>query len=155
MFGEGAIGGAVNYISKSPTATPRGDALASSRPWGSHRLGVGYGGPVRPGSAFTYRADYSHAETNGYQDRNSQRYDAVALSLAWRASDRLSFTWWGTFLDDWNESYYGNPTIYDAVVNTTVAQRPARGPHLQFRDRPPRQPARRPRRSPHQLQLPR
>jgi hypothetical protein len=75
---------------------------------------------VRPGSAFTYRADYSHAETNGYQDRNSQRYDAVALSLAWRASDRLSFTWWGTFLDDWNESYYGNPTIYDAVVNTTV-----------------------------------
>lgn len=29
MFGEGAIGGAVNYISKSPGTTFRGDALAS------------------------------------------------------------------------------------------------------------------------------
>ncbi len=133
MFGEGAIGGAVNYISKSPTATPRGDALASFGPWGSYRVGLGYGGPLRAfnfqpstfnssaAPALSYRADYSHAETNGYQERNSQRYDALALALAWRVSDRLTLTWWGTFLDDWNESYYGNPVSYDAVVNTTVA----------------------------------
>ena len=120
MYGEGAIGGAVNYISKSPGATFRGDALASLGPWGSYRVGAGIGGPVG-GTRLSYRADYSHNETNGYQDRNYQRYDAVALSIGWRASDRFSLTWWGTFLDDRNESYYGNPVIYDAVVNTTVA----------------------------------
>lgn len=133
MFGEGAIGGAVNYISKSPAATPRGDALAALGPWGSYRLGIGYGGPLpfsapsqisdsksQIAPALSYRLDYSHAQTNGYQERNAQRYDAVALALAWRASDRLTLTWWGTFLDDWNESYYGTPVIYDAVVNTTV-----------------------------------
>ncbi len=121
MYGEGAIGGAVNYISKSPTPAFRGEALASLGPWGSYRAGIGVGGPLlsRGGNqpSLAYRADYSHQETNGYQERNSQRYDALALSLAWRASERFSLTWWGTFLDDTNESYYGNPTIYDAVVN--------------------------------------
>ncbi|MBL9186605.1 MAG: TonB-dependent receptor plug domain-containing protein [Opitutaceae bacterium] len=120
MFGEGAIGGAVNYISKSPSATFRGDALASYGGWGSYRVGLGVGGPIGS-SGVSYRADYSHNQTNGYQERNSQRYDAVALSLAWRATDTLSLTWFGTLLDDWNESYYGNPVIYDAVVNTTAA----------------------------------
>ena len=127
MFGEGAIGGAVNYISKSPSATFRGDALASYGGWGSYRVGLGVGGPLLKSSlnsqpsSLNYRADYSHNETKGYQDRNSQRYDALALSLGWRASDKLSLTWFGAFLDDWNESYYGNPVIYDGVVNTTVA----------------------------------
>lgn len=127
MFGEGAIGGAVNYLSKSPSDTFRGDAVASLGPWGSYRLGIGAGGPLlAPSSAesrpqLSYRADFSHNQTNGYQDRNEQRYDAGALSLLWRVSDRLSIGWWGTFLDDRNESYYGSPVIYDAVVNTTVA----------------------------------
>ncbi len=123
MFGEGAIGGAVNYISKSPTPSFRGDAMASYGAWGSYRVGVGAGGPLGD-TGFNYRADYSHNQTSAYQERNSQRYDAIALSLSWRATDKLSFTWFGTFLDDWNESYYGNPTIYDGVVNTTVANSP-------------------------------
>lgn len=123
MFGEGAIGGAVNYISKSPSATFRGDGLASLGPWGSYRVGVGIGGPISQ-TGVNYRADYSHNYTNAYQERNSQRYDAISLSLGWRATDKLSLTWFGTFLDDWNESYYGNPTIYDGVVNTTVANSP-------------------------------
>lgn len=126
MFGEGAIGGAVNYISKNPSPTFRGDALASYDGWGSYRLALGVGGPLsfrslnsQP-STLNYRLDYSHNYTNGYQDRNSQRYDALALAVGWRATEQLTLTWFGTFLDDWNESYYGSPTIYDAVVNTTV-----------------------------------
>jgi iron complex outermembrane receptor protein len=119
MFGEGAIGGAVNYISKSPTANFHGDAMAGYGAWGSYRVGLGAGGPLGK-SGVSYRADYSHNQTSAYQERNAQRYDAVALSLAWRATDKLTLTWFGTFLDDWNESYYGNPVIYDAVVNTTI-----------------------------------
>lgn len=120
MYGEGAIGGAVNYISKSPSQTWRGDAMASYGSWGTYRAGMGVGGPI-PGTALSYRADYSHNDTRAYTEHNHQRYDALALSLAWRATDSLTFTWFGTFLDDWNESYYGSPVIYDAVVNTTVA----------------------------------
>lgn len=123
MFGEGAIGGAVNYISKSPSPSFRGDALASYGGWGGYRVGLGLGGPLGR-TGVNYRADYSHNVTEGYQDRNSQRYDALALSLGWRATETLTLTWFGTFLDDFNESYYGSPTIYDGVVNTTVANSP-------------------------------
>lgn len=127
MYGEGTIGGAVNYLSKSPSDVFHGNALASLGPWGSFRLGVGVGGPLigadgpRLPARLAYRADFSHNETGGYQDRNSQRYDAGAFSLVWRATDRFALTWWGTYLEDRNESYYGSPVIYDSVVNTTLS----------------------------------
>lgn len=123
MFGEGAIGGAVNYISKAPSPAFRGDAMASYGAWGSYRAGLGVGGPIGK-TGVNYRADYSHNFSEGYQDRNSQRYDALALSLGWRATDKLTLAWFGTFLDDFNESYYGSPVIYDGVINTTVANSP-------------------------------
>lgn len=136
MYGEGAIGGAVNYISKAPDTTVRGEALVSIGPWDTSRFGIGSGGPIsrRPAavaknsepssvaspSAFTYRIDFSHYETTGCQERNAQRYDAFALAVGWRINSVVSLTWFGTFLDDHNESYYGTPVIYDAVVNTTI-----------------------------------
>jgi len=136
MYGEGAIGGAVNYISKAPDATVRGEALASIGPWDTYRFGVGFGGPIpvrqtaakknRVGAAaaspsgLSYRFDFSHYETNGYQERNAQRYDAFALAVGWRISPAVSVAWFGTFLADHSKSYYGTPVIYDAVVNTTI-----------------------------------
>lgn len=129
MFGEGAIGGAVNYLSKSPGATPGGEAFASLGAWDSHRFGLGWGGPLnaphdgRP-PTLTFRADYSHNETAGYVDRNAQRYDGFAAALGWQATPVLKLTFNTTLLKDWNESYYGNPVVYDGVVNTTVANAP-------------------------------
>ncbi len=126
MFGEGAIGGAVNYLSKSPSATPRGEMLVSAGAWDSYRLGLGWGGPVPLGkkNSVTARLDYSHNETAGYVDRNAQRYDAVAGALVWQATDALKLSLHTTLLKDWNESYYGNPVVYDGVVNTTIANSP-------------------------------
>ncbi|HRI82479.1 MAG TPA: TonB-dependent receptor [Opitutaceae bacterium] len=123
MFGEGAIGGAVNYLSKAPAATAGGEAFLSIGAWASYRLGLGWGGPLPVGKtgAVTSRFDYSHNETNGYADGNAQRYDAAALALGWQATERLKLTFNTTALKDWNESYFGNPVVYDAVVNTTVA----------------------------------
>ena len=124
MFGEGAVGGAVNYLSKTPPAAPRGDLLLSAGSWDTYRFGLGWGGPLPVGpkaNPVLVRADYSHSETQGYVDRNAQRYDAGALALAWQATSALKLSLNTTYLKDWNESYYGNPVVYDAVVNTTVA----------------------------------
>jgi iron complex outermembrane receptor protein len=127
MFGEGAIGGAVNYLSKSPSPVARGEAFVSAGAWDSYRLGLGWGGPLPLGSKehpVTVRLDYSHNETNGYVDRNAQRYDAVAAAVAWQATAALKLSLHTTLLEDWNESYYGNPVVYDGVVNTTLANAP-------------------------------
>ncbi|MCF7760995.1 MAG: TonB-dependent receptor [Cephaloticoccus sp.] len=123
MFGEGAIGGAVNYLSKAPSALPKGEAFFSAGAWDSYRLGLGWGGPLPIGreGAVTARVDYSHNETAGYVDRNAQRYDALAGAIGWQASEKLKLTFNTTYLEDWNESYYGNPVVYDAVIDTTVA----------------------------------
>lgn len=126
MAGEGAIGGAVNYLSKAPAAVAGGEAFASAGAWDSYRFGLGWGGPLpvgRPGTV-TSRIDYSHHETAGYVDRNAQRYDAVAGALGWQVNDALKLTLNTSLLKDWNESYYGNPVVYDGVVNTTVANSP-------------------------------
>lgn len=126
MFGEGAIGGAVNYLSKAPSATPRGELLASVGAWDTYRLGLGWGGPLPLGKTgtVTSRFDYSHLETAGYVDRNAQRYDAFAAALGWQVSPQFTLTLNTTLLKDWNESYYGNPVVYDGVVNTTIADAP-------------------------------
>ncbi|MBI2512649.1 MAG: TonB-dependent receptor [Opitutae bacterium] len=129
MFGEGAIGGAVNYLSKNPSATPTGELLASVGAWDTYRLGLGIGGPLNASlnsqpSTLNFRADYSHLQTAGYVDRNAQRYDGFAAALGWQVSPQLTLTLNTTLLKDWNESYYGNPVVYDGVVNTTVANAP-------------------------------
>lgn len=123
MFGEGTIGGAVNYLSKAPTAIAGGEAFLSAGAWSNYRLGLGWGGPLPIGreDMVTSRIDYSHNETEGYADLNAQRYDAAALALGWQATERLKLTFNTTMLKDWNESYFGSPVVYDAVVNTTVA----------------------------------
>ena len=128
MFGEGAVGGAINYVSKNPDRTRRGELLASVGPWSTYRIGVGLGGPIpslnaQPStlSSLAYRLDLVQNSTGGYQDRNSQDYFGLAGALGWRVSDRLSLTYFTTWLSDSVESYYGNPVVYDAVVNTAVA----------------------------------
>ncbi|MBL9206063.1 MAG: TonB-dependent receptor [Opitutaceae bacterium] len=120
MFGEGAVGGAVNYVSKTPDRTFRGEAFGSIGPWDSYRFGVGVGGPLA-GDTLAYRADVSVNSTGGYQDRNQQDYFGFAGALSWKPTSRLTLTAFTTWLEDSVESYYGNPVIYDAVVNTTVA----------------------------------
>ena len=128
MFGEGAVGGAINYVSKNPDRTRRGELLASVGPWSTYRIGVGLGGPIPSLNAqlstpnsLSYRLDLVQNSTGGYQDRNSQDYFGLAGALGWRVSDRLSLTYFTTWLSDSVESYYGNPVVYDSVVNTTVA----------------------------------
>lgn len=127
LFGEGAIGGAVNYLSKAPAALAGGEAVVSAGAWDSYRVGLGWGGPllVRDGApVVTSRFDYSHSETQGYVDRNAERYDAGSLALGWQATPRLHLSLHATYLEDWNESYYGNPVVYDGVVNTTLPDAP-------------------------------
>lgn len=126
MFGEGAVGGAVNYVSKSPSPTFRGDAFASLGAWNSARLGLGLGGPLARShnsqpSTLNYRLDVSHTSTDGYVDRNHQEYTGLSGSLGWQITPKLSLTAYSTYLRDRTESYYGAPLLYDAVVNTTVA----------------------------------
>lgn len=78
MAGDGAIGGAINFVSKRPDrATPSGEALLSYGSWDSVRAAVGINRPL--GDASAVRLDYSRQQTDGHA-HNRQRYDSLNVA---------------------------------------------------------------------------
>lgn len=105
MFGEGAIGGAVNYVSKLPDKKARGEALASLGAWETYRVALGFGGPVARGKPLFYRFDATRQSSEGYVDRSSTELNGFAASARWEPTATTTLTFSGTFLKDDIESY--------------------------------------------------
>lgn len=115
LHGEGAVGGAVNYVSKAPSESLQGEALLSAGFWDSYRLGLGLGGPTSIDNLL-FRADISRSQAGGYVEDSAEVYDAFGGSLFWQAADNTRITLSGTYLKDDVKSYYGTPVIYDGVI---------------------------------------
>lgn len=121
LYGEGAVGGAINYVSKLPDETFKGEATASMGSWNSYRTAVGFGGPSGLDKLF-YRVDVSHSQSDGYVDDSGYDYSAAAAALRYEATDDTTLTLQSSFLKDSISSYYGTPLLYDAVIDQTGAQ---------------------------------
>jgi iron complex outermembrane receptor protein len=117
LYGEGAIGGAINMVSKAPTSAFLLDGIFSVGSFGTYRGGVGVSGPV--GKNVFLRVDASRMGTNGYMDNSGQGLDAVGTSLRWNATERLSILVAGQYTKDSTESYYGTPLIDGRIVPRT------------------------------------
>ncbi len=110
LHGEGAMGGAVNFVPRKPDRNASG--MQSMLSYGSHgtaRAGVGLGGAVDETGA--YRVDFSHSQTDGWMQRNSQKSDhltgAASLSLAPSVKLDLALD----HLRDDIEAYFGTPLV--------------------------------------------
>ncbi len=115
LYGEGAVGGAVNYVSKQAPTEHRGEAQFSAGSWDSYRAAAGAGGPTGVQNLY-FRADASTSRRGGYVDNSDSRYDALAGELRWQPSADTSLRLSGTVLADETLSYYGTPLVYDAVI---------------------------------------
>jgi len=122
LYGEGAVGGAVNYVSKTAPHQFGGEILASGGSWDTFRAGLDVGGPTGGVDNLYYRFDASRNSSNGYADRSDYRYDAFAGDLRWELSDRTSLSLNATYLTDDTTSYYGTPLLYDAVIDQNGVQ---------------------------------
>lgn len=118
LYGEGAIGGAVNYVSKLPGENPEAEALLSAGSFDTYRTAFGAGGPVGgEDSPVGFRFDASRQTTDGYVDSNESELNALAAALVWQISPIATLTAQGTYLKDSTDSYYGTPVVYDGVIN--------------------------------------
>ncbi|MGQ0698777.1 MAG: TonB-dependent receptor, partial [Panacagrimonas sp.] len=115
MYGEGAVGGAVNYVSKSAPDTHQGQAQVSVGSWDTYRAAVGTGGPTGVQKLY-FRADASTSRSGGYVNDSESRYDAIAGELRYQHSADTSLRFSASLLDDETQSYYGTPLVYDAVI---------------------------------------
>lgn len=121
LYGEGAVGGAVNYVSKQPGAALAGEVNISAGSWDAYRANAGAGGPTGIDNLF-FRVDYSHSESGGYVDASDADFDAYGASLRYDFTPQTRLTLSGTYLRDDVLSYYGTPVVYDAAINQNGVQ---------------------------------
>lgn len=110
LYGEGAIGGAVNFVPKQPDRNAGGaQALLSRGSHGAVRAGIGLGGAL--GETGAYRFDLSHNQTDGWIERSGQKLDhlTAAVHLAPVSEVKLDLSL--DYLHDDVEAYYGTPLV--------------------------------------------
>jgi len=109
LYGEGAIGGAVNLVSKSPTSEMTVDSLLAYGSYGQYRAGVGINGPLAR-NVFA-RFDVSQSGSDGYVGDSPQKLVAASASIRWLPTSNVSIKTSGQYLYDDTSSYYATPFI--------------------------------------------
>lgn len=91
LYGDGAIGAAVNYVTRQPDFEhSRRAALFGAGSFGTWQAGAGFSGPVNESVAYSLYADAEQSDgyrrDNGYERRN------LSGALAWRVNRDLTAT---------------------------------------------------------------
>ena len=87
LSGEGAAGGAVNYVTKQPTTGPiRNEAFFSYDSLRSFRSSYGSGGSTNV-QGLDYRFDVSRSSLNGFTDDTNTKTLNVSGQLNYRVSE--------------------------------------------------------------------
>src|SRR5688572_5614041 len=118
LYGEGALAGAVNFVTKRPDFTRRrSEALVSFGSLRNGRVAFGTTGPFGSGERAAYRADVVFSGSGGYIDDNDTRAmnvsGAVDVKLTPAATLSLSAD---HFRDDYSTGYWGTPLVSPSIA---------------------------------------
>lgn len=111
ISGEGAAGGAINFVTKQPHTGPiRNEADFSYDSLNSFRAHYGSGGSTNV-QGLDYRFDISRSSLNGFVDDTNTKTLDVSGQLNYRVSDSLKV--WGAieYREDRGKAYWGAPLV--------------------------------------------
>lgn len=111
ISGEGAAGGAINFVTKQPHTGPiRNEADFSWDSLNSFRAHYGSGGNTSV-QGLDYRFDVSRSALNGFADDTNTKTLDVSGQLNYRISDSLKI--WGAieYREDRSKAYWGAPLV--------------------------------------------
>ncbi|MDN3272719.1 TonB-dependent receptor [Frankia sp. RB7] len=111
ISGEGAAGGAINFVTKQPHTGPiRNEADFSYDSLNSFRAHYGSGGSTNV-QGLDYRFDVSRSSLNGFADDTNTKTLDVSGQLNYRISDSLKV--WGAieYREDRGKAYWGAPLV--------------------------------------------
>jgi iron complex outermembrane receptor protein len=114
LYGEGAIGGAINYIPRQPLRTGRvTDVLLSGGSYDTYRVGVNTTGPIADRMA--YQFGVIGTSSDGYVDNGDWQRLSLASSLLFDVTPDLKLTL--AFDGSLNEPsrYWGTPLKGDSI----------------------------------------
>jgi iron complex outermembrane receptor protein len=113
MYGEGAIGGAINVISKMPLTVQRNEAEVSLDSNMTKRLAVDSGGPIN--KDVSYRVTAIGNISDGWVDRDKTSNVAVSAAVRVQASETLAWTLSTDYGDRSPSRYFGTPVINGGI----------------------------------------
>ncbi len=121
LYGQGAIGGAVNVVDKQPDFDPPSHTvLAGVSRFGGREAGLGSGG--RLSDTLAYRADLSRVSSDGFVHGAGAATLNADFSLLWRPRENLSAQLAIDYANDRPSTYFGVP-----LVPAGAARAPLRG----------------------------
>jgi len=126
LYGQGAIGGAVNVVNRAPTFGPTTvDVAASTGSFGTRLFGIG--GSTTLTDDLAIRVDVSRTSTDGYvRNTPADSFDGT-VSLLWKPSPTFNLQLSLDVLNDHPSRYWGTPLVpasfatrpLDGVLSTT------------------------------------
>jgi iron complex outermembrane receptor protein len=111
LSGEGATGGAINYVTKTPhTGAIVNEAFTSFDSFKGYRAGYGSGGSTLV-SGLDYRFDIGHSNNVSFIDDAYSKLTNVSSQLNYRITDNLKI--WGAaeYKQDTDRFYWGTPLV--------------------------------------------
>ena len=109
MYGEGAIGGAINVISKLPLWVPRNQAELSLDTNMTRRIALDSGGPISKDVA--YRIAVTGNASDGWIDRDNQSNIALHAAVQIKQNEDVTWTLSTDYGDRHPSKYFGTPLI--------------------------------------------
>lgn len=110
-YGQGAAGGTVNIIRKTPhlSGQHKGTALVSYGRYDTSIVSAEVTGPINDSAA--YRFDFDHTSSNGWVDDTEPESSSMSGAVLWAASPSLSLTLSLAHDKDQLAAYWGTPFI--------------------------------------------
>jgi|GEM_PF-948787 len=113
IYGEGAAGSSVNYVTKEPKREFLVDSLLSYGSFGKSRVGAGFNVPLT--RTLAARVDASYQNGGGYVQRTGNRLRTINAQLRWTPLENVTLKGAGVYTDDSIRTYFGTP-----LLNTRV-----------------------------------
>jgi iron complex outermembrane receptor protein len=115
MSGEGAAGGAVNFVTRQPQrGTPQHEVNLSAGSFGALRSGFGSGGTTALES-LDYRIDFNRSAGDGFVDDTHHENWHLSGGLDWYARPGLKIFGAVEFKRDNGSAYWGTPLVSAAA----------------------------------------
>ncbi len=121
LYGQGALGGAVNVLMRKPdTQRTHVEGEIGYGSQDSFHLAAGAGGPIT--ERLSYRIDGSYRRSDGFVDRGQSRSHAVSGTLRWAPTDTLVVTARDDYGNQKPMRYFGTPLI-DGRLDDRIRER--------------------------------
>ncbi|MEH2303242.1 MAG: TonB-dependent siderophore receptor [Nostoc sp.] len=97
LYGQGSLGGVINYVTKQPLSQPYYAAEVSAGSFNFYRGAIDLTGPLNSNKTVLYRLNVAAETTESFLDFYDEQKYFLAPVLSWQISDRTKITFSGEY----------------------------------------------------------